>query len=237
MSSHPHRTRARRFRLRLRRGPGEAAPPLPPKLSVALAALRARFADHPPTLGEVMGVLEGRGFNLLLFLLALPFVTPIPLPGLSTVFGAAIALISLRLVLGEQPWLPPALLKRSLPAGFFDKVLAVAGGLVRAMEKVLRPRWAVFAETPLLRRLHALLLFVAAVVLLLPLPIPFTNAPPAWVILLVAGGLMERDGVALAAAYLGAALSVGFFVLLGDWVLSLAAWLQGLWQGVGGGAT
>jgi hypothetical protein len=230
MSSHPHRSRLRRFRLRLRRapdGPGSLRI-VPKKLSEELQALRVRFAGSPPTLGAVMGALQGRGFNLMIFLLALPFVTPIPLPGLSTVFGGAIALIALRLVMGEKPWLPPFMLNRALPAGFFDRVLAVSGWVVRKLERLLRPRWLAFVETPLLLRLHAVLLLVSAVALLLPLPIPFTNAPPAWVIIVVAGGLMERDGVALACAYLGAALSVGFFVLLGDWLVSLAQWAQAL---------
>jgi hypothetical protein len=39
-------------------------------------------------------------------------------------------------------------------------------------------------------------MLLAALSLLLPLPIPFTNSFPAWAILLMAGGiLLERDGL------------------------------------------
>lgn len=96
--------------------------PVPKKLSEELAALRERFASGPLTLGDVVIVLKGRAWTLVLILLALPFITPIPLPFLSTPFGLAIALISARLALGQKPWLPASLLAKPLPAGFFDSV-------------------------------------------------------------------------------------------------------------------
>jgi hypothetical protein len=37
---------------------------------------------------------------------AFPFCTPIPLPGFSLPFGLVIAIIGLRLALGQKPWLP-----------------------------------------------------------------------------------------------------------------------------------
>ena len=77
----------------------------PRKLSEELADLRNRSALGALTLREVIYTLGGRAYTLLVLLLALPFITPIPLPGLSTPFGLAIALIALRLTLGQRPWL------------------------------------------------------------------------------------------------------------------------------------
>jgi len=99
--------------------PAGEAPVRPRKLSEELAALQGWFAERPVTLREVISVLHGRAYDLLLILLALPFCTPVPLPGLSTPLGLVIAVISLRLALGQSPWLPERLQDRRLPPGFF----------------------------------------------------------------------------------------------------------------------
>lgn len=196
-------------------GPPDGATPRLRKLSEELADLRARFTEQPVTLREVILVLRGRTYLLLLILLALPFCTPVPLPGLSTPLGLAIALISLRLALGQPPWLPDKLLRKQLSAGFFARVFMAAAGIIRLLEKFLRPRAMRLADVGLLRQVHAVMMFIAAVVLLLPLPIPLTNTFPAWVILLVAGGMMERDGAAITAGYAVFAAGILYFVFLG----------------------
>lgn len=196
----------------------DAAPDaaLPRKLSEELADLHARSAERPLTLREVIYVLGGRAYLLLVILLALPFLTPVPMLGLSTPFGLAIAAIAFRLTLGQRPWLPKKLQRRELPAGFFGRLIAVAKTIIGWLEKLLRPRLPAVTDTPLLNQLHALLMLVAAVALLLPLPIPFTNSFPAWSILLLAGGLLERDGVAIVLGYVVFAAGVLFFVFLGE---------------------
>ncbi len=206
--------------------------PLPPprKLSEELGELHARAAERTVTLREVIYILRGRAYLLLVLLLALPFLTPIPLPGLSTPFGLAIAAIALRLALGQRPWLPMKLQRKELPPGFFGRLFAVAERILRFLEKFLRPRLAALTGTDLLNQLHALLMLAAALALLLPLPIPFTNSFPAWTILLVAGGLLERDGVAILLAYVVFAAGVIYFVFLGEAAVQLVdaflTWLR-----------
>ncbi len=189
--------------------------PVPRKLSEELADLRSRLTEKPVALQEVILVLRGRAYLLLVILLALPFCTPIPLPGLSTPIGLGIALISLRLALGQRPWLPEKLLRWQLPAGFFSKILAAATGIIRLLEKFLRPRATLLVDVGLLRQMHAVMMLIAALVLLLPLPIPLTNTFPAWVILLIAGGLLERDGIAIAVGYAVFAAGGLYFLFLG----------------------
>lgn len=205
-----------------------ARPPVK-KLSEEIAALRDRFAGGPLTLGDVVVVLQGRAWTLVIILLALPFISPIPLPLLSVPFGLAIGLISLRLALGQKPWLPASLLAKPLPAGFFGAVLKFSGRVLSVLEKFLRPRFSWIAESPALMRVHALGMLVAALVLLLPLPVPFTNSFPAWMILLIAGGLLERDGGAITLGYIVGGGGVAFFYFLGEAAVrllgSFKAWL------------
>ncbi len=196
--------------------PASPEPVTPPKLSEELAALQTSAGEQTLTLRDVIGRLGGRGYSLTIILLSLPFITPIPLPGLSTPFGLAIALIALRLSLGQRPWLPQRLQRKTIPPGFLAKVLRVSGSVIRFLEKFLRPRLATLTGSGVLRQLHAFVMFLAACSLLLPLPIPFSNTFPAWVVLLMAGGLLERDGVFILAAYGVFFAGLAFFVFLGE---------------------
>ncbi len=198
--------------------PENDATPAPPprKLSEELARLETLFAERAVRLDEVIHVLQGRAYLLLLVLLALPFCTPIPLPGVSTPFGLVVALIGLRPALGMKPWLPARLLKTELPAGFFGKLIKFTRRLVGVFEKLLRPRVLLLTNTEVLRRLHALAICFAGLALLLPLPIPFTNTFPAWAILLIACGLLERDGLFVLAGHVVFAAGVAYFFILGE---------------------
>lgn len=213
--------------IRLRSPSGEK----PRKLSEELADLRNRSAERALTLREVIYVLKGRAYMLLVLLLSLPFITPLPLPGLSVPFGLAIALIALRLALGQRPWLSMKLQRKQLPQGFFGKVFNLTEKVIRFLEKFLRPRLLVLTDTALLIQLHAVVVLVAALALLLPLPIPFTNSFPAWTILLLAAGLLERDGGFILAGYVVFAAGVLYFIFLGEatahLIQQLLQWVKG----------
>jgi len=111
-------------------------------------------------------------------------------------------------------------------------VLRLAGGVLRFLERLLRPRFAWIAEFPPLARFHAFMMLTGGAILLLPLPVPFSNAFPAWMIVLIAGGLLERDGLAIAAGYGVGAGGAAFFYLLGDAAVraldAVKAWFLGL---------
>lgn len=213
--------------------PDQLAPPpfAARPLSVELAQLRDAFAERPATLRAIVEVLAGRAYELLMILLVLPFLLPISVPGTSTPLGMAVAVIAAQLAFGRLPWLPRRLLDRRLPAGFLTKALKVTQGLVRFLERVLRPRGLAVTGARWLNGLHLCVVCAAALLLALPMPIPFTNTFPGWTILLFACGLMERDGLFVAAGYAMMAATLGLFFLLGATIHeSLAAawhWLAG----------
>jgi len=202
----------------------------PRKLSETLEQLITEFHTRRVTLREVIVVLQGRAYNLLMLLLALPFLLPVPLPGLSTVLGLVIAVIALRLTLGQKPWLPARLLDRELPPKFFPTLLGGARRVLRLLEVMLKPRQLWLTASPLLVQLHAFIILTAALVLLLPLP-PGTNFPPALCIVIMAGGLLERDGRFILAGYLAFAFNGVFFAWFAIYGKRLAqmiwAWIFG----------
>jgi hypothetical protein len=191
-------------------------PARPRKLSEEFALILREFEVETVTLREVLGLLHGRGYVLLVMLLALPFCQPLPLPGLSTPLGLIIAIIGTRLTLGQKPWLPARLLDTRLPPALFAKVFAFTQKIVSWFERLLRPRLLWVTATPRLQQLHAAPIVFCAFLLLLPLPLPFSNLLPAWGVLLIAGGLLERDGKFILGGYVVTVASAVYFALSGS---------------------
>lgn len=172
------------------------------KLSEELHALAEEFRERRVTLREVMTTLGGRASGLMIVILALPFCSPISIPGLSVPFGAVIVLLGACYVAGRPPWLPRRLLAVQLPPRFFRAVLEGASKFIGWMERRLHPRWAWVTGTTALMRVHGLMVCTGAGLLLLPLGgIPFTNMLPALVVVIGTLGMMERDGGAVVTAY------------------------------------
>jgi hypothetical protein len=184
------------------------------KLSADIARVLDAFAHRAVTLGEIIELMHQRAYSFLLLLIALPFCTPVPLPGLSTPFGVIIAFVGLRIACGLKPWLPARLLRVSLPAKWLPKMLHAVEKPVRWLERFLRPCFGVFVDGGLARQAHGGMIFVCGALLLLPLPVPFTNLFPAVAVALLACAMLEGDGrfsIAGAAFFL---LSLGYFALL-----------------------
>lgn len=174
------------------------------KLSADLTGILRRVGTGPMTLGDILLQLKGRGFAVLILLLTLPFSPPISIPGLSTPIGLAIAFLAARMALGRRIWLPSALLEKPIPSKFV--VFAVRAGikLSRFLERFARPRLGLLHGHGISRRLVGLAVFVAAIALCLPPPM--LNVLPAWAIIFLCAGLMERDGILIAIGYLWTAL-------------------------------
>lgn len=189
-------------------------PPLPAKFSTELRELAVKFAGHPVRLGALLDAIGDRGFHVLLVLASLPFLIPITLPGLSTPFGLVIAIIGANFAVGRRPWLPRRLLDREFPPEFLAKVLASSARIVSTLERVLRPRMVFVHDQFIFRRLDGILVTLSGMFLLLPLPIPFSNTLPAWTILLLAAGALERDGLFFIAGCVAFATTAAFFTML-----------------------
>jgi hypothetical protein len=194
------------------------------KLSEELHALAEQFRERKVTLREVMMTLGGRASGLMIVILALPFCSPISIPGLSVPFGAVIFVLGACFVAGRPPWLPQRLLAVELPPKFFRAVLEGASKFIGWIERRLHPRWAWATGSTAIMRVHGLVVCAGAGLLLLPLGgIPFTNMLPALVVVIGTLGMMERDGVAVGAAY-------GIFVATMVYFATFAGVVIELWE-------
>lgn len=205
-------------------------------LSEELHALAEQFRERKVTLQEVMTTLGTRASGLMIVILALPFCSPISIPGLSVPFGAVILVLGACYVIGRPPWLPRRLLAVELPPKFFRMVLEGASKFIGWIERRLHPRWAWVTGSTALMRMHGLLVCAGAGMLLLPLGgIPFTNMLPALVVVIGTLGMMERDGAAVVAAYGTLVATLGYFGLFAEVVIKLFErawhWFGGAGQG------
>jgi hypothetical protein len=159
-------------------------------LSHILAALAAETGRERIAVADLVIAMQDRALAALMFVFAFPNALPMP-PGMSAVLGVPLLFLTAQLALGRGPWLPRAIARRSMAQRDFALLVRrVMPWLVRA-ERLLKPRLVPIARPPMEYAIGCAC-FVLAVVLLLP--IPFGNIPPAIAICMFALGVLERDG-------------------------------------------
>lgn len=206
--------------------------PPPRRLSTDLKELLRDTDGRSLTLGELEKILKGRGFALFLLLLSLPFIFPIPIPGLSIPFGIVIMLLGLRITLGMKPSLPGFILRREVKYSLLEKVVHYGLKLCTRMEKLVKPRMHFLQRWPGMINLIGLAIASGGFLLCLPIPpiIPLSNMIPAVSIMLLTAGLMERDGLLVLGGHL---LNIGAWVYFGVMFSLAGNGLSRLWEYLG----
>jgi hypothetical protein len=164
-------------------------------LAADLQRLVIRANGGPMSLGDLLATLADRGSAVAIILLSAPFVV-IPIPGISTAVGGVVLALSIAVMLGSSPWLPKFIRNKSVSFETLSKLVNGSNRVLNKLGKWVHPRLSWFA-TPGLQWFHGISLVAATIALMLPIPIPMNNAPPAIAILLLALGLVERDGLML----------------------------------------
>ena len=181
------------------------------RTSEVLVSLAAHASERL-TVADIVTVLRGRAFALLVVLLGLPNCLPMP-PPIPLVCGLLLALVAIQIVFGrEAPWLPRQLLNRSVAHTDVERAVARAMPAFRRLERISRPRMT-FLDTPLVMRLMGGVLLVLALGLLFAPPF-VGQIPLGLAVCLVGLGLVERDGLVIIGGMvigaMGMTLSLGF---------------------------
>lgn len=206
--------------------------PKPRKLSEDIDSLLLLAADRPLRLREVISVIQGRAYTLLLILLSLPFCLPVPVPGLSTAFGAVIALIGFRLSLRLEPWLPARILDAEMSSSNVMRLLGASKRVARVLEKLMRPRWSFLVEWRVMNHAYGAMICICGLLLLLPLPIPFSNLLPGLAIIFLSAAILEKDGYFAIAGMLMFVLTLFFFAGIFIGGVAAANWLEEWFGGI-----
>jgi hypothetical protein len=198
-------------------------------LGETLRNLARSIHGETVTVRELLSMVGEQGLLLALMFLTLPFLLPISIPGVSTVFGMVAILISLGVTFNRVPWLPDRLLDRPLDAVKLAAAIENGADRFGRVDRISHPRLTQLTENAAMNRLAGLGLLLGSVLLIFPLGlVPFSNTLPAWGILLLAAGLLQRDGVLILLGYLFLLGTIVYFAALGLGVLTGAQWVVNL---------
>jgi hypothetical protein len=187
----------------------------PPELSLGeqLGAIISRLPEDGVSLGSLLDVFGDEGLLLLTALMVLVFLVPVSIPGVSTVFGAAILMVGISRLTGRPLWLPTRLRQRELPGARVRAALSRGLVWVGRLERVSRPhRLRRLAEQRGWLMVGNVAFIAAALLLMSPLSfLPFSNTLPGIALLLYSIGFIQRDGGAVLAGHLALVATVVYF--------------------------
>ncbi|MBX9592850.1 MAG: exopolysaccharide biosynthesis protein [Roseomonas sp.] len=169
-------------------------------ISRIVAEVAAAFPGERISLGEMATAFGDRAFGMLLLLLLLPGL----LPGMASVFGTPLLILGVQMGLGLRvPKLPGILARQTIKRSDLLRLASASSKGLGRIERYVRPRPGFFTS-PLGERIIGWI--TAYVAIMLILPGPGTNGPPAFGNIVMALGLIEHDskvtgwGVALSIA-------------------------------------
>ena len=182
------------------------------RMSAILLGLAELAEGERVSLGDMVDAFDTRSYGPLIVLFATPNILPVALPGISAILGVPLILLTAQLMLGRRrPWLPAFVRRRSLARRDFERFVGKVVPRLRRIETWIRPRYLILTG-PVARRLIGAGGLVLATIICLP--IPLGNAVPGLSLVLMAVGLLGRDGLAVIAGGLaglaGLAIVSGF---------------------------
>lgn len=208
-------------------------PSLPPSdetrtFSDVLEGLGA--SDDPRlTLREMVEAFGERGFGAVIMMLALMALIPWP-PGGKAVFSVPIILISAEMALqSDRVWLPRFLMEASVSRATYRTASQKILKRLRQVERLTRPRLPVLTGEVADVIIGILCILLA---LMMALPVPFGDALPGITLVILALGIIQRDGIFILLGLVGSILCAIYLALVWTTVVAiingLGGWLNGL---------
>lgn len=180
----------------------------------AMDQLQEEASRGDLTLRHVFDILGEEGHAMLILFLCLPFMQPIPIPGLSTPLGFLIGVVAFFLYRDRPPWLPKKFESLKISSEVVLKVSEQAERIWGHASRVVKARYVFFHDQHVFRVANLIVVVANAFLLSLPLPIPFSNTVPVVAIILNAIGHLEKDGMFILFSYLWCLIVASFFATL-----------------------
>ena len=144
------------------------------------------------TIGKVVETVEEEALTVICLISIIPFMQPIPIPGLSSLLGMIALLQGVGLIFWGRPLLTQKMKDVTIPRDKFEFIYKAAGKFSSFTSKISTfPHPGVNGRV--VQIISGLSIVISASFLSLPLPIPFSNLIPALSIFLICIGLLEDD--------------------------------------------
>ncbi len=144
------------------------------------------------TLGKIVDHVEGEALLILCLISILPFMQPIPIPGLSSILGLIILLQGVGLMIWQKPLLTPKMKNVVISHDRFETIYLAALKFTTLTSKLSMFKHPLTKSRPS-HIICGLAIVISSAFLSLPLPIPLSNFIPALSIFLICVGLLEED--------------------------------------------
>lgn len=160
-----------------------------------------------------------RSFGPLLLVPSLIIVTPLSgIPGMPTVMGFIIALVSVQMLLGrDSVWLPRTLRRRCINRRRFGRAVAFLRPVARVADGFVRPRLSALTHRPLSQVVAATCFLISLVFPWLEI-VPFASSVLAAALATFSFALIARDGVLVLCAFAVAAAGLYWGVGALPWI-------------------
>ena len=171
------------------------------------------------SIGELLTQFQRRSYGGVFLILALLAI----LPGISVPAGIALLVPALQLMRGYgAPVFPKLVSEKSVSVEGLKKWGLSVANWIEKLEHLVKPRWPQLTS-PGARRVIGLTIFLLAIVV--AIPFPFSNFPPAVATICFALALLERDGLMV---LVGGLISVAAFSIGITVFYLIISWLSGL---------
>jgi len=168
------------------------------------------------TLDEMRILVGQDGLLLLTVFLTLVFMVPVQLPGMGGVFGFVIALIGISRLRGRTLWLPKRMAQHVLQAEKVRETLRKSSAWLARLEYLSRPhRLNKLAASRFMDIFNNFAIIFSALLLIAPIIlVPLSNTLPALAVLLLAIGLLQRDGLCILYGHFVNLATIAYFAAL-----------------------
>lgn len=184
-------------------------------LSESLSKTASSITGKSVTVRQLFELIGEQGLLMFCLFLAIPFLVPVSIPGVSTVFGILILLIGISVTFNRLPWLPDRLMNRQVETEHLIPALQKGAQLVHRIDRLIRPRFLMLTDGMVVNRFNGLMLVFGALLLMVPFGfVPFSNTLPALAILFLVVGILQRDGLFIFGGYLMNIVTVIYFGVL-----------------------
>ena len=177
----------------------------PENLSDLLVRL-ARTTDRKVTIRDIAIALQDRSFGAFLLVFALPNLVPLP-PGATFILGLPLIVVAWQMMAspGGRVFFPRVVSDYGVQPQTFEAIVKRLVPWMRWAEKLVVPRFWLF-ESRFAERLIGVFALILAIVVFLP--IPLGNWPPAFALAVLGFAHSQRDGLGVVIGCLIGVLSI-----------------------------
>lgn len=190
------------------------------KSSEEIDLIKEKIPEDGINLKQLIEELGTNGIFLLTIILTAPFIIPASIPGSSLPFGILIILLQLSSLKNNKPYLPKKIVEYKISKEHMETIFNALEKFMKFIERFIKPRGKFMSSHKNIQQINCIMIMCLAFLLLLPLPIPFTDFLPATGILLLTFGSMEKDGLLVILGYLMFFVSVIYMLSF-----SYAGWI------------